>query len=81
VLVPLVILIAFSEGVLVSNLAIITAFIAGLLLLYRYIVSLATIRNNLKISPLHFFIYLCAVEIIPILVIYKVLFNYIGKSI
>ena len=81
VLVPLVILIAFSEGVLVSNLAIITAFIAGLLLLYRYIVSLAIIRNNLKISPLHFFIYLCAVEIIPILVIYKVLFNYIGKSI
>ncbi len=44
-----------------------------LLLLYRYFVSFILIKNNLKIKAFHFFIYLCAVEFIPILVTYKFL--------
>ncbi len=44
--------------------------------LYRYFVSFGAIRNELKINALHFFLYLCAVEIMPIALIYKLLMNY-----
>ena len=49
-----------------------------ILLLYRYIVSFATIRNTLKVNALHFFLYLCAVEIVPLMLIYKLMTDYIG---
>jgi hypothetical protein len=40
---------------------------------------LSRIRKNLSITAFHFFIYLCAVEIIPLLVIYKLLFLQAGN--
>ena len=80
-LVPIAILVAFTDGAMIPNFKIIALVVVGLLFVYRFIFSFAAIRNNLKISPLHFFIYLCAVELIPILIMFKVLFKYIGKII
>jgi hypothetical protein len=79
-LVPITILVAFSDGGLISNFKIIALTVLGFLLGYRFFFSFAVIRNNLKISPLHFFIYLCGIELIPILIMYKVLFDYIGNT-
>lgn len=81
ILLPIVILMAFADENIRNISVTVAACIAAFLLFYRYAVSLTIIRRNLKISPLHFFIYLCAVEIMPMLVIYKVLFSQTGKVI
>lgn len=75
ILLPLVILIAFYGGENQKVMFGVAAAIAVFLLLYRYTLSLTVVRKNLKVSALHFFIYLCGVELMPLLVIYKVLFK------
>ena len=50
-----------------------------LLIIYRYFVSFVLVKNNLKINAFHFFVYLCAVEIIPVLIIYKFITDNINK--
>ncbi|MDR0793380.1 MAG: DUF4271 domain-containing protein [Chitinophagaceae bacterium] len=71
---PLILLLAFPTENFISVAVIVTVSAVAILLIYRYIVSLSIIRSSLKVSPLHFFIYLCAIEIIPILIIYKIAF-------
>ncbi len=79
-LLPLLFLVAFSSGHTWEITVTIGGFVVLLLLLFRYIVSLTIIRSALSIHPLHFFIYLCSIELMPMLIIYKVLISYIGKS-
>lgn len=74
IIIPLLFLIAYTN-VAVQNVAItIVVCLALFSLAIRYLVSLARIRKNLNVPAFHFFIYLCAVEIMPLLVIYKILF-------
>ena len=80
VLVPFILLIAFSDTYIVQVVATISLILLIVLLLYRYILSVGSIRRDLKISAFHFFLYFCTVEILPMLLIYKSLFNYIGKT-
>lgn len=80
ILVPALLLIAFSYGAINSVVLTITVCIVGLLMVYRYAVSLGAVRKSLQVNAFHFFIYLCAVEVVPLLLIYKVLFNKIGFS-
>ncbi len=79
ILLPLLILLAFSNQETKKIIITAAGCIAGVLLLYRYAVSLTVIRRQLKVSRLHFFIYLCAVEIMPVLVICRILISYSGK--
>ncbi len=76
-LIPFILVIAFAEPSLVD--AAITASVILLIMLfvYRYFVSLKSFRRDLHISPFHFFLYLCGVEIVPLLIVGKVVFNYI----
>lgn len=80
VLLPLMLLLAFSSGHVWDIAVTLATGLVILLLIFRYIISLRVIRGTLNINPLHFFIYLCAVELMPMLIIYKVLFNFTGKS-
>ena len=80
VLLPVVLLLAFSGAALSQTVITVSLIIVGLLLLYRYIVSVGTVRRDLKVNAIHFFLYLCTVEIMPLLLIYKMLFNYIGAD-
>jgi hypothetical protein len=73
-LLPLLSLMAFSRGQTYDASVTVALSLVLLMLLYRYIVALSTVVKNLKINAVHFFIYLCAVEILPLLVIYKLLF-------
>jgi hypothetical protein len=79
-LLPLLLLLAFSGGVIQEVALTLGASVVVLLLIFRYIVSLTIIRRALSVHPLHFFIYLCAVELMPMLILYKVLFSFAGKS-
>ena len=81
ILLPLLLLAAFS-GLFVVNIVITVAVcVVSLLFIYRYIATLSSIRGDLRVNALHFFIYLCAVEVAPLLVIFKLLANQIGPSI
>lgn len=72
--IPLLFIIAYTNDDVKKIAITIALCIAGLLIALRYLVSLARIRKNLNLAAFHFFIYLCAVEIMPLLVIYKLLF-------
>jgi hypothetical protein len=72
--IPILFVIAYTSDD-VKKIAITVALcVAGLLLALRYLISLVRIRKNLNLTAFHFFIYLCAVEIMPLLVLYKILF-------
>jgi hypothetical protein len=74
-LIPLLFLIAYADVGVKQICITIAICLAIFSLAVRYLVSLARIRKNLSITAFHFFIYLCAVEIAPLLVIYKMLFQ------
>ena len=46
---------------------------------YRILASFRPIRNEIKLTPFYFFLYLCAFEVAPLLLIYKVLLTYLEK--
>lgn len=80
-LLPFLLLLAFA-GTQIFEIAYISSiFIIVTLFFYRYIVAFGGLRNTLKINLLHFFLYFCAVEIIPLLIIYKLLANYLSITI
>jgi Domain of unknown function (DUF4271) len=79
-LLPFLVLISFS-GPLITQIAVTVSIIMiCLFYIYRFIASYGTLRKEIKISGLHFFLYLCAFEIAPLLLIYKVLVNYLEKA-
>ena len=79
-LVPFSIIISYARGSLLDIVVTLSyALIAGFFL-YRIFLSYSALRNELKISLLHFFLYLCAFEIIPVILIYKVLLDLLERN-
>ena len=75
-LVPFLLILSFGSPELVQVAVTVSIGMILLLFAYRYWVSFTAIRNKLKVNALHFFLYLCAVELLPLVLIYKVLINY-----
>jgi hypothetical protein len=75
---PFVFILAFSVPKIVTVSLTVITIISIILLAYRYVASLGTIRTSLKVNALHFFLYLCAVEVLPLLIMYKAFFNFIN---
>jgi hypothetical protein len=74
-------IILFFSGYAAQEIAItVSLCIVGFLLIYRFIAAYPVIRGEIKVSILNFFLYLCAFEIAPLLLIYKVLLNYTEKA-
>lgn len=78
VLLPLTVLLAFADPTIGSIVATISFGVVTLLFIYRYLVSFGLLRTDLQLNPFHFFLYLCAVEILPMALIYKLLVENIG---
>ena len=74
-LLPLLILMAFSPPSWATPLRTLSYVMIFCFFAYRYIVSFSPVRREVKVSPFHFFMYLCAFEIAPLLLIYKVLLS------
>ena len=72
-LIPFLLLIAFANEPVYSISLVLSWVVIGALLLYRFILGFATIRNEVRFNLFHFFLYLCAFEIVPLLLIYKLL--------
>ncbi len=72
-LLPFLVLLGLTDGVMHTvSLVMSWCCVCGLLL-YRFILGFAAIRNEVRFNLFHFFLYLCAFEIAPLLLIYKVL--------
>ena len=79
-LIPLIIVIAFSDKPL-ANVAVIVSFvIIVIMVLMRFLRSYSLLQNRLKVSRFHFLIYLVGIEIIPLLVIYKLALIFMSKN-
>ena len=72
-LAPFLVVLAFCEPQIAAACLYISIFFIVLLVVYRYIRSYSLIRQYLSFSKLHFFLYLCAFEVVPVLIITKVL--------
>lgn len=78
ILLALLWLVAFNRSIVVVNHHIpvyywIVGISISLLMVYRYLTTFLLIKDKVKITLLHFFLYLCAVEVIPLLVAYKLI--------
>jgi hypothetical protein len=79
-LLPFILLLAFAKPFYYPFAMGGAAGLAILLLLYRYLFSLTSVRNKLHISSFHFFLYLCAFEVLPLLILYKFVVQYFGGT-
>ena len=79
-LLPFLVLISFSGPLMTEIGVTVSIIMVCLFYVYRYIASYTTLHKEIKISGLHFFLYLCAFEIAPLLLIYKVLVTYLEKA-
>jgi hypothetical protein len=79
-LLPALLLMAFAKPPFLTVLITLTYVFIGILFIYRFIIAYRPVRNEIKLSRFHFFIYLCAFEIAPLLLIYKVLLIFVERS-
>ena len=70
-LLPFLIMLAFSEGRIYSVSLTISWCLLIAIYLYRFILTYSVIRNQIKVTPFHFFLYFCAFEIAPLLLVYR----------
>ncbi len=79
-LVPFIILMAFTDAAIANGSALASLLIIVLLLLLRFLRSYGLLQNQLKVSRFHFFLYIAGVEILPLLLIYKGLLFLLSKN-
>lgn len=77
-LLPFLIVLAFTSGVISQVATTLGVSLIVGLFAYRYFLSYVSIHRQIKVSFFHFFIYLCAFEIVPLLLINKVLFTFLS---
>ena len=79
-LIPLIIVIAFSESYLIKIALLVAVVVIALMFLLRIFRSYGLLQHQLKIGRLHFFMYIAGIEILPVLLIYKGLVLLLSKN-
>ena len=72
-LIPFIIILAFADHNWAQQVVIVSFVISGILLLNRYIRSWQVFGSFFQYSKFHFFMYLCASELLPLAVLMKLL--------
>ena len=72
-LLPFLLLLAFTKDPLYSSAMFISWVGIGLLLIYRFILSYSAVRKEVKLNSFHFILYILGFEVVPLLLIYKLL--------
>jgi Domain of unknown function (DUF4271) len=76
ILIPFIILLAFSTALWTNTIVIFSLLLIGLFFISRYIKTYGVLEYRFPLEPLHFIIYVIAVEILPLLIVYKVVVDY-----
>jgi hypothetical protein len=72
-LLPVIIILAFSSGRIYDIGLGFSYFVIAAFLIYRFILAYSSMRNQVRVSPFHFILYILAFEILPLFLIYKLL--------
>jgi hypothetical protein len=76
-LVPIIILLAFFDESWLPAITNISFMVIALFFLSRYIKSYGAIEKKIPISRFHFLVYIIGAEVLPIVLIYKVVVDYL----
>ncbi|MCC6288457.1 MAG: DUF4271 domain-containing protein [Chitinophagaceae bacterium] len=79
-LLPFILILAFSDKGIQQAAFSIAVISIIFILIYRFILAYSNLRNELKISGLHLFLYVAGFEIIPVLLIYRLLVDFFARS-
>ena len=79
-IIPFTLLLAFSFPGVISMAVTLSFLLIGSLFIYRYLMSFGSVNKDMKLSPLHFFLYIVAFEIMPILLISRTLMIYLNNT-
>ena len=79
-LLPVVIILAFSDAGLVHVVSVISFILVGIMLLLRFFRSYGLLQHKLKINRFHFALYIFSFEILPLLIIYKAVELFVMKN-
>lgn len=77
ILVPFIILLAFSLPSWTNYIVVFSLLLMGLFFLSRYIKTYGILEYRFPLEPLHFIIYVTSVEILPLLIVYKLVVDYV----
>jgi Domain of unknown function (DUF4271) len=77
ILVPFIIILAFSTPLWINNTTIFSLLVLGLFFLSRYVKTYGVLEYKFPLEPLHFIIYITALEIVPLFLIYKAAVDYL----
>ena len=79
-LLPFLLVLAFSKGDAYTAGLVLSWCLVGGLVLYRVILTYGLIRSHVKVNFFHFLLYLLAFEVVPVLIVYKVLLLYFSQT-
>ena len=77
-LLPIITFMAFSTYEIASYAIVISFIFIAVLFIIRFFRSYSLLQSKLKVSQFHFLLYIMAIEILPILLIYKAVMLYFG---
>jgi hypothetical protein len=77
-LIPLIAFLAFANGGAWEVALSLSLLLVGCLVVYRYFLALTTLQRQVKFHFFHFIIYIAAFEIVPLLLINKLLFRFLA---
>jgi Domain of unknown function (DUF4271) len=79
-LIPFIIVVAFSPGYLKKPAVIISLLMVGIMLMLRFLRSFSLLHKQIKVSRFHFFLYITGIEFLPVLLIYKGVMILLNKN-
>ncbi len=79
-LLPVVIVMAFSDKSVAAIFIYLSFILIALLLLMRFFRSYGLLQTRIKVSRFHFFLYIFSVEILPLFIIYKAVMLFFNKN-
>jgi hypothetical protein len=79
-LLPFLVVLSFTSGVVNEAAMSLSIMVVVALILYRFFLSYVSIRGQIRVGFFHFLLYLLAFEIIPLLLINKLLFSFLGET-
>jgi hypothetical protein len=77
-LLPFIIFMAFTSGTISQFMFTLSLLMVAGLFVYRYYISYSAVHRQVRINFFHFLLYLFAFEIIPLLLINKLLFGFLS---
>ncbi len=80
VLLPFLVVLAFTSGPVSTAAVNLGSTVVVCLFAYRFFLSYVSIHRQVRINFFHFILYLCAFELVPLLLINKLLFSLLGET-